>query len=141
VIAYFDTSVVVPLFIDEPSSERCVRLWNEASRVISARLLYPEARAALAAAERARRVTRGQHTRAILELDGVVAQVDHVEIDARLAVHAGELAHLHGLRGYDAVHLAAAVSVADTDVVLITGDVDLATAAEAMGLAVALTTP
>ena len=47
-IAYFDTSAVIPTIIDEPASVACVRLWDEADRVISVRLLYPEARAALA---------------------------------------------------------------------------------------------
>ena len=55
-IAYFDTSTVIPLIIDEPSTPRCNQVWNEASRVLSVRLLYPEARAALARAHRMGRV-------------------------------------------------------------------------------------
>ena len=57
-----------------------------------------------------------------------------------LARTAGDLARSHGLRGYDAVHLAAAISAADADVAVATGDHDLADAARANGLAVALTT-
>lgn len=138
-IAYFDTSALVPLFINEPSTERCIRLWNEASRVVSVRLLYPEARASLARAERMGRVTGAQLAAAIVELDAIIAEVDHVEVTADLAHSAGELAHTLGLRGYDAVHLAAAITVADTDLVIVTGDADLAAAATAMGIAVALT--
>ena len=50
--AYFDTSAVISLLIGEPSSASCARMWNEAARSVSLRLLYPEARAALARAER-----------------------------------------------------------------------------------------
>jgi predicted nucleic acid-binding protein len=40
-------------------------------------------------------------------------------------------------RGYDAVHLAAALTVADDDLVVVTGDGELATAATDAGLALA----
>lgn len=139
-IAYFDTSALVPLFINEPSTDRCTRLWNEASRIVSVRLLYPEARASLARAERMGRVTRAQLAEAIVDLDALIAEIDHIEVTADLAQSAGELAHTHGLRGYDAVHLAAASTVADTDLIVVTGDADLAAAAMALGFAVALTT-
>jgi hypothetical protein len=51
VIAYFDTSAVVPLLVVEAGSPRAATLWNGADRVVSARLVYPEGRAVL-----------GQHT-------------------------------------------------------------------------------
>ncbi len=138
-IAYFDTSAVVPLIINEPSTERCNRVWNESSRVVSVRLLYPEARAALARAERMGRITRAQLVSAVAELDSIMSEVDHIEVTAQLAAAAGNLAQEHGLRGYDAVHLAAVNAVADGDLVLVTGDADLASAAVALGIAVAST--
>jgi predicted nucleic acid-binding protein len=137
VIAYFDTSAVVPLIINEPSSDQCNRVWNESSRVVSVRLLYPEARAALAKAERMGRITRTQLVSAIAELDSIMAEVDHIEVTAELATVAGHLAQEHGLRGYDAVHFAAVDAVADGDLVLVTGDADLAAAAVAIGIPVA----
>jgi uncharacterized protein len=139
VIAYFDTSAVVPLIINEASTHRCNRVWNESSRVVSVRLLYPEARAALAKAERMGRITRAQLTTAVVELDSIITEVDHIEITDELAHVAGGLAQEHGLRGYDAVHLAAAAAVADSDVVLVTGDSTLAVAASAIGIAVSAT--
>jgi uncharacterized protein len=57
VIAYFDTSAVMPLLIAEPGSDRAAALWDGADRVVSVRLVYPEARAALAQAERLGRLT------------------------------------------------------------------------------------
>lgn len=138
-IAYFDTSAVIPLLIGEPSSATCARVWNEASRSISVRLLYPEARAALARAKRMGRITKSQHAAAVAELETIVTEIDHVEITAELARKAGDLAQTHQLRGYDAVHLAAAMAALDAELVLVTGDNDLAHAARSLGLPVALT--
>ena len=138
-IAYFDTSAVIPLLIGEPSSATCTRVWNEATRSISVRLLYPEARTALARAERMGRITKHQHESAVAELEAIVTEIDHVEITAELARHAGHLAQAHQLRGYDAVHLAAAIAALDAELVIVTGDNDLAGAARSLGLPVALT--
>lgn len=138
-IAYFDTSAIVPLLVDEPATDHCTRLWNEASRIVCARLLYPEACAALARAVRMRRLTSAQMATATIELDDLAQQIDYIEITNEFAHTAGRLAKAHGLRGYDAVHLAAAVVIADNDVVFVTGDTELAAAAAARGLAIAVT--
>lgn len=142
-IAYFDTSAILPMIIGEPSSTICIRLWNDADRSVSVRLLYPEARAALARARaRARRmdrITSAQLTAAIVDLEAIITEVDHIEVTAELAHTAGELAQTHGLRGYDGVHLAAASAAAQTELVLATGDTDLARAAQSAGISVAFT--
>ena len=139
-IAYFDTSALVPLVITEPASATCGRLWNEATRVVSTRLIYPEARAALAQAERMHRLTAAEAARAVDDLDAIALQISYLEITAELAASAGDLAQTHGLRGYDAIHLASAALVNDDELVLVTGDRDLGQAARAIGLSVALTT-
>jgi uncharacterized protein len=138
VIAYFETSAVIPLLIGEPSSATCARMWNEAVRSISVRLLYPEAHATLARAERMGRITKRQHLAAVAELETIATEIDHVEITAELARTAGDLAQANQLRGYDAVHLAAAMAALDAELVLVTGDNDLAHAARSLGLPVAL---
>jgi len=138
VIAYFDTSAIVPLLVREPTTDQCTRLWDDATRIVSARLAYPEACAALAQAVRMERLTSAQMSAATAELDALVEQIDVVEITADLAQRAGQLAQRHGLRGYDAVHLAAGVSIADGDIVFVTGDTDLADAAQTAGLATAV---
>jgi predicted nucleic acid-binding protein len=137
VIAYFGTSALVPLLIAEPGSAVAGRLWDTADRVVSARLLYPEARAALVMVHRQNRLTTRQHRAAKRELNGLYRQLDIVEIDSDLAASAGDLAETYGLRGYDAVHLAAALLVHDPDVVLAAGDSDLLTAASTAGPATA----
>lgn len=136
-IAYFDTSAIIPLLVDEPTSPACERLWNEASRVVCVRLVYAEARAALARAERMGRMTRRQLTESVAELGSLLAVVDYVEVTDDLVRAAGDLVQDHALRGYDAVHLAAALSVADDELVLVTGDLELAQAAHDLGLGTA----
>lgn len=103
-IAYFDTSAIVPLLIQESGSDVARRLWDQALRVITVPLLYAEARAALAQAQRMGRITTPQLRRAIRMLDDRYMQLDVVAVDDDLVRHAGELAQAHGLRGYDAVH-------------------------------------
>ena len=84
------------------------------------------------------RITRAQRVAAVAELESIITEIDHIEVTAELAHTAGELAQRHGLRGYDAVHLAAALAADDSDLVLATGDADLATSATSLGLAVAV---
>jgi len=60
-----------------------------------------------------------------------------VGVDEPLARNAGRLAEEHGLRGYDAVHLATALSAEDRELVVVTWDQDLARAALRCGHPVA----
>ncbi|MFO7573056.1 MAG: type II toxin-antitoxin system VapC family toxin [Gaiellaceae bacterium] len=54
-----------------------------------------------------------------------------------LATRAGELAERHGLRGYDAVHLASALEIDAEDTLLVTSDGRLTQAAHSLGLTTA----
>lgn len=135
-IAYFDTSALVPLVVEEPGSRLCARLWDDAARVVSARIAYAEGRAALAQAHRLGRLTSPALREAVSQLDAIYSQLDRVEIDDDLVRRAGLLAEEQSLRGYDAVHLAAAERIQDRDTVLISGDAQLCRAARQMGLAV-----
>jgi len=136
--AYFDTSAVIPLLVEEQASSVVTELWEAATRLVTVRLLYPEARAALARARRDGRLDGRRHRVAVDGLDRLDAQFDHVEVTAELAARAGELADTEALRGYDAVHLAAAELVADDDLVVVTGDTALRAAAHRLGLATAV---
>jgi predicted nucleic acid-binding protein len=63
--------------------------------------------------------------------------VDRIAVSERLARHAGELADTQALRGYDAVHLASALAVADDDLTLVAADRDLLAAARALAITTA----
>lgn len=136
-IAYFNTSAVIPLLIAEAGSGRAGLLWSGADRVVSARLVHPEGRAALAEAHRAGRLTAGELREAVRLFEAHIEQIDVVELDERLARTAGDLSERHGLRGHDAVHLASADRARDGDLVVVAGDGALLRAATAEGMATA----
>ena len=136
-IAYFDTSAMVQLLVAEAGSVRAVSLWDDADRVVSVCLAYPEGRAALAQAKRMGRLTSRQLRVAVKDLDMRFEQLDVIEVDELLAHRAGELAEVYRLRGYDAVHLAAVDRVRDPDLIVVAGDGALLEAATVEGIAVA----
>jgi len=135
VITYVDTSTLLKLIIDEDGSDRAATIWSSADAVASVNLIVVEARAALAAARRGRRLTGSQHATAVTELDALVSDLHIVSVTDELVASAAELADLEGLRGYDAVHLAAAHTVEAT--VLSSADTALCAAAARRGLHVA----
>ena len=69
-----------------------------------------ETRSALAAARRNGRLAEPAYQEARAGLLAVLAKFEVVEVDEPLVDLAGDLAERHALRGYDAVHLAAAVT-------------------------------
>ncbi len=85
------------------------------------------------------RITESQLAEAVGDLDVLMAEINHIELTAEVARNAGRLAQSHDLRGYDAVHLAGAATVAQDDFVFATGDIDLAAAARSLGISVAFT--
>lgn len=137
--AYFDTSALVPLLVDEPGTGAAGTAWDDAERVVTVRLAYAEARAALAQAARLGRITTAHRNRSASALDELLDQVEFVEVDDALVHAAGALGEQHSLRAYDAVHLAAALTVSDLRLVLVAGDLALLAAATAEGLATAPT--
>ncbi|MDO5502775.1 MAG: type II toxin-antitoxin system VapC family toxin [Actinomycetia bacterium] len=136
-ILYLDTSALVPLLVDEPSSSTCGALWDAASRIATVRLAYVEAAAALAMATRLGRLTRLQHSQARELLDRLWAEIDIIEPDATLTRHAADATVDHALRGYDAMHFSAALAIDAPDLVTATGDRELLAAWRAVGIATA----
>ena len=134
-ITYFDTSTLLKLLIEEAGSDRAALLWDTAEVAVSAAIVFVEARAALAAATRGGRLTPSQHERAKTDLHTVVDCLAIVEISVDLIRRAADLAELEALRGYDAVHLAAALTVQAS--VLTSADTDLCAAAQHQGIHVA----
>ena len=134
-IAYFDTSALVKLLVsDEDGAETAAEIWDAADAAFTSRVAYPEARAALAAAERARRITRVELGRAREALADVFERCAVVELGAGLAEAAGDTSERFALRAYDAVHLASALAVAEGTTVLVTWDEQLSVAGSLAGL-------
>jgi predicted nucleic acid-binding protein len=135
-IAYFDTSAVIPLLVDdEPGGLICRRTWDSATTLVTTRLTYVGAAAALARAARLGRLGHEEHDASIRGLDQLWPQFDLLDVDDALVSSAAELARRHALRGFDAVHCAAAARLADPTTVALSGDHALVTAWSAEGLA------
>lgn len=134
-IAYVDTSSLLKLVVEEEGSDKAALVWDAADVVASASLVLVEARAALAAAARGKRLTPAQHRTAKAEVADLVEDLSLVAVTEALVVDAADLAEQEALRGYDAVHLAAALLVGAD--VMASADGDLCAAAERRGLLVA----
>jgi predicted nucleic acid-binding protein len=105
-ILYLDTSALVKLYVDEEQSDK-VREWvAEAEIVATCKVALPEAMSAFARRHKAKELSLSEFRRLkdALSADwGHYAVVDFDEMDA------AQLAIKHILRGFDAVHLAAAL--------------------------------
>jgi len=134
-IAYFDTSAIVPLVVGEPTSPLCTHVWTVADQVATSRLSYVEAAAALASAERMGRLMRESYDEARRRLGTLWQMVQIVEVDALLMEDAADAAKNQGLRGYDAVQFASAMRIASADSIAVAGDHDLLAAWRRSGLA------
>lgn len=135
-IVYFDTSILMKLLIDgEAYGPESEQLWRESDHAVCAEIGYMEARAALAAARRHERLDGARLRTAKDQLELLWEQVSVVAVDSTLVRAAGEIAEHDGLRGYDAVHLAAAIAAQVT--VVASADRQLSEAAHRRGLSVA----
>lgn len=112
-------------------------MWGTRLQAASSILCYPEGRAALAAARRAKRLSATGYSQARDEFESLQSELLLVGIDVSLARQAGELAEGCKLRGYDAVHLASALALDAAATTLVTWDEDLKRAATQCGCAVA----
>lgn len=108
--------------------------WTGADRRISSTLLYAETRSALARARRDGRIATHDLALTRRFVERLWEDVDRVEVTEQISRQAGGLAEQHGLRAYDAVHLASAVSIADDGVVFVAADGDLLAAAARRGI-------
>ncbi len=133
---YLDTSALVKLLVAETGSNDMGMAVEISDGLLTCRIAYPEARAAIASMERASRLDRAGVRTARFVLEWLWERVSIQEVTATLATSAGDLAERWSLRGFDAVHLAAALEVATADLIMATWDARLSRAAQAAGLRV-----
>jgi uncharacterized protein len=133
-VAYFDSSALVKLVIEEDGSEDAALLWDGADSVLTSRVAHPEVRAALAAAERGKRLDAQMHLQAKADWEELRHALRLVEVTARLEHEAGDLAEQHALSGFDAIHLASALTIAAIPLVVATWDGRMHQAAQATEL-------
>ena len=127
---------MVPPVLEEPGTDISLRVFLQTDTEATVRLASAEASAALARASRLGRLTDDAHDRALAELESVWAQMDVLVVDDDLVRAAGALTRDHALRGYDAVHCAAALRVTTTSTIALADDRDLLAAWQREGLQV-----
>jgi uncharacterized protein len=123
--------------LDEPARRDVDDLWREAASVFMADVGYVELRSALAAAHRAHRLSFRALASAKQGLEERWEMLEVLATDPLLVRAAGELAEARKLRALDALHLAAALSLEDRQLVVVTCDRRLWEAARGAGLPVA----
>jgi predicted nucleic acid-binding protein len=117
-LVYFDSSALVKLVVEEEDSDIVAALWDGCDAALSSRLAYPEVRAALAAAHRNHDLDEDGFAVATRDWEEFWGATRPVELTAGVERHAGELAHRRGLRGADAIHLASALAI-DSSVLVV----------------------
>ncbi len=141
---FFDSSALVKRYARETGTVWVLAMFRRAAanRLYVARITGVEAAAALTRKRRGAHLTAGEATRALGRLRrDLDRRLRIVEITPALLTDAMALAEKHGLRGYDAVQLAAALTANNRRVgrslaplTLLSADADLNTAATAEGL-------
>ena len=136
-IVYFDSSALVKLLVEEAGSDLAADLWDSCDAALSSRLAYPEVRAAIAAAGRNNSLDRRGVALALGSWEEFWAAMRPVELTATVERRAGQLAGQHALGGADAVHLASALTIPKSELVVAVWDRRLHAGVSAEGLAIA----
>ena len=134
---YVDASALVKRYVTEVASPEVVALTTGAEAVATALITRAEVAAALARAVRAGVLDDVGGRRAQRRLSREWPDLMRVPVTEALVARAEALAWAHGLRGYDAVQLAAALTWQDVlgrEIVLATFDRQLWEAAPQAGL-------
>ena len=110
-ILFLDTSSLVKLYVSEKETPATKQLIGAMEVIATSRLAYVEARAAFARKRRERGVGPKDYRNIVQNLDNDWESYFVVDISDTLVKMAGQLAEKHALRGYDAIHLASAVTL------------------------------
>lgn len=138
-IVYMDTSALVKYYVKEAGTEQVAQLINEAELVGFASITYVEMASALAKAVRMKWIAEEGGRKAWEDF------LSHWQAFARLTVNpallerASRVAWEHGLRAYDAIHLASALEWRDSlaePITLATYDKGLWLAGQESGLSI-----
>lgn len=134
---YLDTSAIIVMIVDERDPEELLAAIASAVHIYAAVVALPEASCALERRRRGRALKAAAFKRATSELRAAWPHVHRIVVDERLAEAAAVAGTKYGLRGYDAVHLAAALLANNhAPIAMATWDGELHRAAQAAGLRV-----
>ena len=137
-IVYLDASALVKRYLAEAGSAEVDALVGQATVVATSLISRAEVSAAISRAVRSKLVGRQEAEEALTSFRREWDELAGTEVTKSLVGMADTLAWEHGLRGYDAVHLASALLLRDhlgQLVTLATFDRELSGAAPRVGLA------
>jgi len=137
-IVYIDASALVKRYVAEEGSPAVKRLLLEATHAGTSLLSRAEVSAAIARAVSARGLVEKEAASAVRSFRTDWPDLIRIRVDETIVARADLLAWAHRLRGYDAIHLACALTWKESvgeDLVVATYDRDLWQAARAEGLA------
>ena len=137
---YLDTSALLKRYVHEAGSDDVIALMADAEAVVTSHVTRAEVPAAIARAVRRRVLDDDGGRRAHGRFLSEWPDFGRVPVTDALVAHADTLAWEHGLRAYDAIQLAAALSCQETinilgaEMVFATFDRQLRDAAARTGL-------
>lgn len=138
-ILYFDSSALVKRYVEEQGTSD-VLVWMDASDLNGTVLVTRvEVAAAITRAKRMRYVSQEETRKFLDTFHREWSSFQRLPVSEILVARADALACEHNLRGYDAIHLASALTwqeLLDLPVTVVTYDMELAAAAQASGLMV-----
>lgn len=106
---YADTSAIVKRYYEEPGSLRLRERWASAERIFTSRIAYAEVHAAIARKHRAGDVPAEAFRRMSAAFEAEWPAYDQILVDPATLAEVRRLVRRYPLRGYDAIHLAAAL--------------------------------
>lgn len=136
---YADSSALVKRYLTESGSTEVDALFNEEETVGTALIARAELAAALSKAVRIKALTQVDAHKSLQEFRSHWSSLTVIQVTETLIALADTLAWEHGLRSYDAVHLAAALTWQEAEgesVRVATFDRQLWQAAQTVGLEV-----
>ena len=110
-IAYFDSSSIVKWFFDEPFMELARDIKDKAGSIFTSLISFPEVLSAFNRAWKDGRCLKPEMEIVRDEFMRIWPDFRWIKIDERLIGRTENLIFRHNLRGFDALHMASAISL------------------------------
>ena len=113
-IIYLDTSAMLKLYVQEKQSDDVYDLFRKSENTGTSILTYTEMASAMSRAQRMHLISSDESRDAWNKFLKEWPEINRLRISAPLTERAASLSWEFGLRGYDAIHLASALSWQET---------------------------
>ncbi len=110
-MTYADSSAIVKRYYEEPGSERVHDRWATSERIFTSRVAYAEVHAALARKRRDGNLAAALYRRSASTFETEWPAYEQIALDGATMADVRRLVRRYALRGYDAIHLSAALWV------------------------------